>query len=99
MVVIREILQCEPGKIGDLKRKFQALNAVVQKRGGVPFRMLTDLAGQNFWTLVIEMEAEGLDAFFAIEEQVMADKEAQQVMEGYHDLVVSGRREVLKKVS
>jgi hypothetical protein len=29
----------------------------------------------------------------------MADKDAQQAMAGYHDLVVNGRREVFRKVS
>jgi hypothetical protein len=32
-----------------------------------------------------------------MEEQVMADAEARQVMAGYHDLVLSGSRELYRK--
>jgi hypothetical protein len=34
-----------------------------------------------------------------MEDQVMADKDAQQAMAGYHDLVVNGRRELFRKGS
>ena len=40
-----------------------------------------------------------MDTFVTMEDQVMADKDAQQAMAGYHELVVHGRREVFRKVS
>ena len=97
MFVMREVLVCKPGKVGELKKKFKALNAIVTKKDFPPFAIMTDVAGENFWTLVLEMESDSVAAFFTIEEQVMADKEAQQIMAGYHDLVVSGRREVFRR--
>jgi hypothetical protein len=97
MFVMREVLQCKPGKVGDLKKKFRALNAIVTKKNFPPFAILTDVAGEHFWTLVLEMESDSLAAFFAMEEEVMADQEARQAMAGYHDFVVSGRREVFRK--
>ena len=33
MFVMRETLQCKPGKIGELKKKFLALNAIVKRKG------------------------------------------------------------------
>jgi hypothetical protein len=97
MFVMREVLVCKPGKVGELKKKFKALNAIVTKKDFPPFAIMTDVAGENFWTLVLEMESDSVAAFFTMEEQVMADKEAQQVMAGYHDLVVGGRREVFRR--
>lgn len=97
MFVMREVLQCKPGKVGELKKKFRALNVIVQQKQFPPFTIMTDVAGEQFWTLVLEMESDSLEAFLAMEEQVMADKDAQQAMAGYHDLVVSGRREVFRK--
>ncbi len=60
---------------------------------------MTDVSGENVWTLVLESECSSVDAFFAMEEKVMAEQDAQQVMDGYHDLVVNGRREIFKKTT
>jgi len=98
MYVFREVLQCKPGKVGELRKKFQALNGVLTQLGYPPFELMTDAMGENFWTLVAESKAESPDAFFAMEEKVMGEEEARQIMNGYHDLVVSGRREVFKSV-
>lgn len=99
MFVMRETLQCKPGKIGELKKKFLALNAIVKRKGFEPFVIMTDVVGEHFWTLVLETEADSMDTFAAMEDQVMADDDARQTMAGYHDLVVNGRREVFRKVS
>jgi hypothetical protein len=94
--MFREVMHCKPGKVRDLVAKFKALNAVIQRLGFQPFRLYTDASGGQFWTMVAESEAAGLEAFMAMEEKVMADPEAQKAMEGYHDLVVSGGREVYR---
>ena len=98
MYVFREVLQCKPGKVGELRKKFQALNGVLTRLGYQPFELMTDAMGENFWTLVLESKTDSLDAFVAMEETVMGEDEARQIMAGYHDLVVSGRREVFKSV-
>ncbi len=33
MFVLREVLQCKPGKVGVLRKKFKALNAVPNATG------------------------------------------------------------------
>jgi hypothetical protein len=99
MFVMREVLQCKPGKVGELKKRFLALNAVVKQKGFEPYTIMTDVAGEHFWTLVLETQADSVDTFFTMEDQVMADKDAQQAMAGYHELVVHGRREVFRTVS
>jgi hypothetical protein len=99
MFVVREVLQCKPGKVGELRKKFEALNVTVKRLGFPPFTIMTDVSGENFWTLVLESEMSSVDAFFAMEEKVMSEKDAQQTMVGYHDLVTNGRREIFKKAS
>lgn len=99
MVMVREVLNCNPGQVRGLVAKFQALGEVMQEMGLEPFRLYTDLAGQDFWTLVLEREYENVEAVFAIESQVMSNPAAQAAMEGYHEHVVRGRREIYKVVS
>jgi len=96
MYVVREVVQCKPGKVGALIKKFKALSSIVQGLGYPPFRLLTDVSGEPFWTAVAETEMESVDQFFEMEEKVMAREDARQVMAGYHDLVERGRREILK---
>ena len=99
MYVIREILNCKPGKVGALREKFEAISSVMERLYGSRLRLLTDVTGEPFWTLVSEMEVESLDDFLNIEEGIMSDDEAKNAMTGYHDLVDSGRREIYKVVS
>lgn len=96
MFVIRDVMTCKPGKVGELVKKFSAINPVMERLGYKPARILTDVSGEPFWTAVFELEAPTLDAFRDMEAKVMADKEAQGAMGGYHELVVSGRREIFK---
>ena len=94
MFVIREVMNCKPGKVGELKKKFKALASVMERMGFTPFRLMTDVSGEPFWTLVSETEIGSLNDFVEMETKVMADGEAQKAMSGYHELLVSGRREI-----
>lgn len=94
MYLIREVMYCKPGKVRGLVDKFKALGVVMKGMGYQPFRIYTDVSGERFWTLVLESEAESLDASREMEATVLANEEAQEAMAGYHDLVVEGRREI-----
>lgn len=96
MFLVRELMYCKPGKVRAMVDKFRALNKVVQTHGYKPFRLSTDVSGERFWTIVIESEVQSLSDYQAMEEKVMADPEAGKAMEGYHDLVESGRRELYR---
>ena len=96
MFMVREVLNCEPGKVGELVKKFKDLGTVMQELELEPFRLYTDEAGEPFWTLVLEREYETLDTAHEVESRVMSDEHAQTVMSGYHDLLVEGRREIYK---
>jgi len=96
MFMVREVLSCKPGKVGALVKKFKALNEVMGTMELSPFRIYTDVAGEPFWTLVLEREFAILDEIPSLESNVMSDERAQSAMAGYHDLVVNGRREIYK---
>lgn len=96
MYVIREILNCRPGKVRPMVEKFRALSKAVEEKGHEPLRLLTDVAGEPFWTVVVEAKVQRVDDFFELEQELMSDGSLRDVMADYHDLVASGRREVYR---
>jgi hypothetical protein len=102
MLLVREIMYCKPGKVRPMVEKFVAMSALMEKAGQGKMRVLTDLVGERYWTIVSEFEVESLDAF----EKMMSgqgapmDAESQKqmddLMKGYHELVESGRREIFR---
>jgi hypothetical protein len=96
MYVVREIVQCKPGKVRQMLGKFKVISSTMQNQGHDPFRLLTDVTGEPFWTLIAEISVERLDDFFAMEEKLMANEAIRQAMSDYHDLVESGRREIYR---
>jgi len=96
MFMVREVLSCRPGKVGEMVEKFQALGTVMKEMGFEPFRIYTDVAAEQFWTLVLESEWATLNDMQAYEAKVMGDERARSAMAGYHDLVIRGRREIYR---
>lgn len=102
MVVVREIMHCKPGKVRPMVEKFVAMSKLMTRAGMGGMRILTDVSTDRYWTVVAEMEVENLEAF----EKMMAGqtpsadpaamKEMETLMQGYHDLVDTGRREIWK---
>ena len=96
MYVIREVLHCKPGKVRQMAEKFTAISHALQEMGHEPMRLLTDVTGEPFWTIVAEAKVEKIDDFFAIEQTLMSNATLQKTMADYHDLVASGRREIYR---
>jgi hypothetical protein len=96
MYVVREVLQCKPGKIAGMIEKFTSISEVMREMGYEPFRLLTDVSGERFWTIVAESTVETIDEFFAMEQKLMNSPRLRQAMAGYHDLVERGRREIYR---
>lgn len=96
MYVIREVLNCRPGKVRQMVDKFRTLSTAVTAMGHEPIRVLTDLAGEPFWTVVAEAKVEKIEDFFALEQRLMADEAIRKAMADYHDLVDGGRREIYR---
>jgi hypothetical protein len=96
MIKVRAVMNCKPGRVGELVEKFKAVNGVMEEMGIKPFRVFTDISGEQFWTLVLEREYESLSDYQRLESEVMADERFGSLMAGYHDLVHQGRREIYK---
>lgn len=100
MLLIREVFHCKPGKVRPLVEKFRAMAKLNEAAGMGKIRIMTDFSGEQYWTMVSEFEVPSLQAF---EEMMQGkgmtkemEKEFERVMEGYHDLIDHGRREIFK---
>ena len=100
MLLIREVFQCKPGKVRPLLEKFQAMNRIMAKAGQGSMRLMTDFSGARYWTLIAEFEAPSMAEF---EKMMQGEgmkeedtKEFERLMEGYHDLIDSGHREIYR---
>ena len=94
MLLIREVMYCKPGKVRPLVEKFLAMGRYGEQKGWGKMRVMTDVSAERYWTLVAEMEVESMDAFMAMMQDTSDAEEMNRIMEGYHDLVESGRREI-----
>jgi hypothetical protein len=98
MYLVREIMYCKPGKVRPLIEKFLATEKLMAKLGMSNIRIMTDMAGERYWTLVTEMEVPNLKALEDMQSQGSPEdmKEFERIMEGYHDLVDHGKREIFR---
>ena len=96
MYVIREVLNCKPGKVRPMIEKFREISMALKEMGHEPMRLLTDVTGEPFWTLIAEAKVEKIDDFFVIEQTLMANERLRKAMADYHDFVASGRREIYR---
>jgi hypothetical protein len=100
MFVIREVMYCKPGKVRQLVEKFLAMSTLGERLGMPPMRVMTDFVAERYWTLAAEMEVESLEAFEAMMSNPQGSeedmKDFEKIMDGYHDLVDHGKREIYK---
>lgn len=93
MLLVRDIMYCKPGKVRPMVEKFTAIRDAMTEAGLGTMRVMTDVAAERYWTVVAEMEIESMEAYARME-QSDAMKKLEPIMEGYHDLVDHGRREI-----
>jgi hypothetical protein len=74
MYVIREVLNCKPGKVRQMVEKFRSISTVLKEVGQEPLRVLTDVTGEPYWTIVAEARVEKIDDFFAMEQNLMTNE-------------------------
>lgn len=96
MFMSRDIFHCKPGKAKDLVAKFKTFSNVLAEMGFPKGRIYTDVSGENYWTVVMEQDIEKIDELAEMSRRIMSDPRVSELMKDYHDLVVSGRRELYK---
>jgi hypothetical protein len=98
MLLIREVMHCKPGKVRPMVEKALAMSKAMEKSGMGKMRVLTDLAAERYWTVIMEFEAPDMKSFDAMikgeGQNEAAMKEMDGIMQGYHELVDLGRREI-----
>ena len=100
MLLIREVMNCKPGKVRPMVEKFLTMSKLQEEAGMGKMKVMTDFAAERYWTIVAEFEVADMATF----ERMMAGegmteeqgKKFDEVMKGYHDLVERGRREIYK---
>jgi hypothetical protein len=75
-------------------QKFLAMSKLGEKLGMGSMRVMTDVSGERYWTVVAEVEVESLETWAETMKTSKEGKELQELMKGYHDLVDHGRREI-----
>ena len=96
MYVIREVLNCKPGRVRQMVEKFRSISMVLKEMGQEPLRLLTDVTGEPYWTIIAEAKVEKIDDFFVMEQTLMRNETLSRAMADYHELVASGRREIYR---
>jgi hypothetical protein len=94
MFLVRDIMFCKPGKTRPMVDKFLALAKLGEKIGMGKMRVFTDVSAERYWTVVAETEVASMEQHAEMARKSMQMPEFQEVMKGYHDLVVEGRREI-----
>ena len=94
MFLVRDIMYCKPGQARPMVKKFLALNTLGKQLGFGQMRVMTDVSAERYWTVVTEMEVESLEKYAEMTRKAMELKEFQDAMQGYHELVDHGRREM-----
>ena len=100
MLLIRDVFHCKPGKVRPMVEKSLAMAKLSERTGMGKMKIMTDFCGEQYWTIVYEVEVPNLQAF----EDMMSGqgqkpedmKEFEKIMEGYHDLIDHGHREIYK---
>ena len=96
MYLIRDVMHCKPGQVRPMVQRSLKMRELGKKMGLGAMRVMTDAAGARFWTVVMEIEAESIGQFEELVRKSGEDKEFQDAMKGYHDLVDEGRREIYR---
>ena len=90
MLTVRNVFTAKPGMASKLAKQ---LHDAWHERG---FRILTDTISQMN-TVVLEFDVKNLSEYEAQYKEYSTDPRVKKAMEGYTDLYLSGRREVLQR--
>jgi len=101
MIVVRDIFQLKFGKARDAIASWNDGHDLIEKltNNGNKFRLLTDFAGGQYYTLVMESEYGSLAEFEEAMSKTMGDKEWKDWYQKFVPLAESGRREILNVVN
>jgi excinuclease UvrABC nuclease subunit len=92
MYIVRETFTARPGKASALAK---LLKQVMSQMTTLKTRVLTDYIA-DFNTVVVEVESEDLAAFDRTMAEYATRTDIHELMKGYTDMYVTGKREVYR---
>jgi hypothetical protein len=92
MYLIRDTFQCKPGMAKELVKKFKLTVPFMEEQNFKNPRIMTDVVS-NYWTVVLEIEAETL-ADFENHKGFTSQPKVKEIMKDYMTLVEGGKREI-----
>ena|SRR5438105_2649048 len=97
MIVVRDIFRLKFGKAKEATALWKQAMAMLERTGFGPKgrRMLTDLAGESYYTLIMESTYESLAQWEQMHKSAGPNPEWKAVYEKIIPLTESGRREIL----
>ena len=100
MIVVRDIFQLRFGQSKEATQLWKQAVAVLRSSGftGQNMRLLTDLAGNPYYTIVLESTHDSLAAWERSHETVGKRPEWRIIYEQIIALTQSGRREILSVI-
>lgn len=98
MILVRNIFQLKFGKARDAIAAWKKGMAIAERLGVERFRLLTDLAGPDFYTLILEGTYQSLADFEQTSQKLMGSSEWQAWYPQVQALCEGGRREILNVV-
>jgi hypothetical protein len=97
--VVRDVFRCQPGRALELAAMLRAtIPSMEVEDGFTRCRVMVDAAGA-FWTVVLVAEFVALAQFEHHLRTFGSRPDVRAAMAGYMDLVLDGRREILRVMS
>lgn len=100
MIVVRDIFQVKFGKAQDAIASWKDGKSLISKINGNnrQFRILTDMAGENYYTLILESDYDSLSEYEEAMSKTTGNQEWKSWYQKFVPLAESGRREILNVV-
>ncbi|MFA6254198.1 MAG: hypothetical protein WC640_03050 [Candidatus Paceibacterota bacterium] len=104
--IIREVFTARPGQASRLAELFKKMNKEIEMGDPTKTRVLTDMVG-DYNTVIMESEIDSLAEWEKEMEKYRASKnkkspkmsaELEKEMAGYHDMFLTGHREIWQVV-
>lgn len=100
MIVVRDIFRLKFGKAKEATALWKQAMELLKRNGFGPggIRLLTDLAGESFYTLVLESAYDSLTKWEQMHDTMKGNKDWKTVYDKITALTESGRREILSVI-
>ncbi len=100
MIIVRDIFQVKFGKAKDAIASWKKAAELIKRQDKKKrdLRILTDLVGANYYTLIVESQFDSLAEFESMAAGMGSVKEMNAWYQEFIPLVEGGRREILNVV-